>query len=250
MASAKKKTPTKKTRKRRVARASSPAELQQLVYAAAVEELRAMGVDWTPADTDWLRRSIGLLKSPGESEARAILEALRIALSIPKVTRALQAVVTFAEEHAAPLSNLFGATRTVVAMGELEGEARSLWYFVKTARPPFNGWNSRDLVHDFATKYTVGWWAAGGVTARKLALLSALAGLIDCSAYEGKRPKAAIDDERRSMAHHIRNAKRKTAARLAERDREARAEARSQAKARAERAKFVRLHRTKPGSLK
>lgn len=105
-------------------------------------------------------------------------------------------------------------------------------------------------MHDFATKYTVGWWAAGGVTARKLALLSVLAGLGDWENYQGLSGRDAIAKESRSMAHHIRNAKAEAAARLAERDREARAEARSQAKARAERAKFVRLHRTKPGSLK
>jgi len=155
-----------------VARATDPEAIQELAYAAAVEELRKRGVPWTEDDSRKLRKESGIEGARASSEARAEIAAFvrEMGYGTERASSAVQRLLDAATRHpkSAVLCSLAEAARHLQDLAEDDE--------LDTTE------SERTMIVDYA-RTVAGWWDSSKT--RDLALLSVLAGAPEWrSSYE------------------------------------------------------------------
>ena len=170
-----------------VERGRTPADVQRLAYAHALAELKDQGITWTDRDTDHLRRALGIGKhEPPKPD---------LGTKPPDGLQAwLDGIITAADTYE-----------------EVKQAAQVISAHAARWREPWveTGW--RHILANYA-RVEIGWWSKGEITARKLALLSVIAGIPGwsriCARREAKGqllPSGAdaIASERKTMNPYV-----------------------------------------------
>ncbi|MDB4945857.1 MAG: hypothetical protein JWP97_5391 [Labilithrix sp.] len=187
------------------ARATSPREIQKLAHAAAVEELTRTGITEKVQELFVSVFRTAMRPTP-EHEAKQIFTRFVRAFGKGPAREVLDEFAAFSMAHQGHQGGAY--SRAIAALGGIDGPVRRLLAVVDAGEPAAErsrGGERREMVVLIATNVT----RKEPLDARRLALLSILAGVPTWDAALGRRPgqgftaKEAIAAERRAMAHHL-----------------------------------------------